>query len=1315
MTAVAEKGPLDDAGCVSRLLLFWVGDLLRTGYKRPLQLEDIWPLGQADEATVQLARLRTEWDREVALRSVAPGKRRPPSLARVLWRLYKAECVAAGLLYCIFCVASFCNPVLLARFVRLLEREQASDQEALLEGLLYVLGFFLLNVSMAATSSLSDFFSTRIGLQGRAALCALIFEHGLELRTLDRPPQGKLVNLMAADTEKFVEFMKMAQRIWTAPLIIVCGLIYMYSVMGPSVLAGFGLMCLFAPVTAKIGLKQKKLFAEKMGFADRRVQLSNEMVQGAKLVKLYAWERPLLNRVLDQRTQEMKKLSLFTYFRALTMPVTIIVPTVASVVAFLTYAATSSDASMLGPADAFTMVSMFTLIRAPFSTGTQSINSLVQLLTALDRIGKFFGVEPVRSEHYVRRPEEPPQVRLRGSFAWPPGAEQKEPVRCLDGVDIEVRAGQLVALVGRVGSGKSAVLAALLGELDAAAGAEGSEIDLHGRCAVCTQEPFIQNKTVRDNILFGQKFDAERYQAVLQGCALSQDMAILPAGDQTEIGEKGINLSGGQRARISLARAAYSSAEVVLLDDPLSAVDAHVGKQLFEECINGPLMQGRTRLVITNQLQILPSADSIVALGPGGTIEASGTYKELMESSPSFQRLLESAGTEEAEAAEEQIAAVQFAPPEPAKPKEPEANQLAQGGAVGDAAKDARQAQGKSTTVEHRVEGKSNFVTYKDYFVAGAGGYVGIALLLLICVLAESGFILVDTWLGAWASDVYDQDMYWYMAIYGGITGGYITVQISRSTAMAAFGLRASRRLHQRMVERIFRSPLVFFESTPSGRIMNRLSRDVADIDTMIGMHWELFFMCTLRVLSILTMLSVLSPTFMVTLIPLGFAYFHFREVYRRTGRELKRLESISRSPMLAQFGEVLSGTGTIKCYGLLRAACEEQAELLRRNTRVLFAVKACETWLGYRLMLLGALVVSLTALSLNFFPMPGFAGLALAYAINITVNLQGAVRTSAEVEAKMVAVERLLEYANLEPEAPPEAPGDAAVPADWPQQGGVAFTDVELRYRPDLPTVLKKLTLDIKPGERVGVVGRTGAGKSSLFVALFRVRELCGGHIKIDGVDVSALGMRMLRSRLTIIPQEPVLFMGSLRYNLDILGEFTDNELWAALEKASLVDFVQGSKSADEASGLDLKISDRGESLSAGQRQLVCLARALLRQPRLLMLDEATASVDVQSDAMIQNAIRAGFGGATVITIAHRLLTIADSDRILVMDQGAAKEFAAPSALLADPQSDFVSLVNETGPQADLIYQIARGDLTLNQLYSGLAANSDVKALTSI
>eukprot|EP01038_Epipyxis_sp_PR26KG_P012636 gene12636-16943_t len=836
----------------------------------------------------------------------------------------------------------------------------------------------------------------------------------------------------------------------------------------------------------------------------------------------------------------------------------------------------------------------------------------------------------------------------------------------------------LTSIVGTVGSGKSSLLSTLLGNTRLFSGV----VATRGSIAYTNQVSFIQNSSVRDNILFGQHYDEERYQRTLFECSLLSDLEVLPAGDATEIGERGINLSGGQKARVALARAVYSNADIYLLDDPLSAVDAHVAQHIFENCILNLKERGKCVVLVTNALQFLQSSTQIIVMN-NGRISEYGTYVELMNNAGNFVEMIATMkDTSSSISTNGNIASTseEISTKQSLSSSNVEVNKkpikLVENS---EKPNQTNMKKGSLMTTEEREQGDVDRKVYLRWSVAAGGLSVGI-LMIIFFYFAEAITVVASWWLSYWSQHRNSGSPWFYLGIYIVINCCISLSMLGREIYCRLKSLRASKLLFEDLLNGVLYAPMSFFDTTPLGRIINRFSKDIYTVDESIPQTIRMYLGTIAKVTGVILYICVVTPLFLIGLVPMVALYYLAQRYYIKTSRELTRLESTSRSPIYALFSETLDGMSTIRAYGVEAARMARNNYLLDCNQASYFLNFSANCWLAVRLEFVGTCIITLAALfavvarddtigsvaDLDRQAFAGLAGLSISLALSVTQSLNWSVRMASDLESQMVSVERIQSYALMPQEKSHYLTTDPKSP--WPENGSIEFRNVNLRYREGLPLVLQGMSIKIDGRKKVGICGRTGAGKSSIVTALLRLVELDGGSIIIDGVNISQIGLHSLRSVMAIIPQDPVLFSGTIRSNLDPFKKYTDAQLWDGLRRTSLTNAI---------STLDDVVNENGSNYSVGQRQLLCIARALLSQSKIIIMDEATAAVDVETDSMIQKTIRSQFADATCLTIAHRLNTILDSDMILVMDQGRVAEYDTPAVLLANNDTMFYKLVS--------------------------------------
>ncbi|XP_037010121.2 ATP-binding cassette sub-family C member 10 isoform X1 [Artibeus jamaicensis] len=1216
-----------------------------------------------------------------------------------LWRaLYGAfgRCyLGLGLLKLVGTMLGFSGPLLLSLLVGFLEE----GQEPLSNGLLYAVGLAGGAVLGAVLQNQYGYEVRKVTLQARGAVLNILYRKALQLGP-SRPPTGEALNLLGTDSERLLNFAGSFHEAWGLPLQLAITLYLLHQQVGVAFVGGLILALLLVPVNKVIATRIMASNQKMLQHKDARVKLMTELLSGIRVIKFFGWEQPLGARVEACRAQELGQLRVIKYLDAACVYLWAALPVVISIVIFITYVLLGHQ---LTATKVFTALALVRMLILPLNNFPWVINALLEAKVSLDRIQRFLDLPNHNPKAYYSQDlptDGSTVVELHEAlFSWDPvGTSQETFISHL-----EVKKGALVGIVGKVGCGKSSLLAAVAGELHR----------LHGRVAVwglshgfglATQEPWIQFATIRDNILFGKTFDAQLYKEVLEACALNDDLSILPAGDQTEVGEKGVTLSGGQRARIALARAVYQEKELYLLDDPLAAVDADVANHLLHRCILGALSH-TTRLLCTHRTEYLEKADLVLLLEAGRLVQA-GPPSEILPLVQAVPKVwaVDGQGSDSA-------TAQSVWNPETTK----EGLKVEEG------------ASGRLLQEESKKEGAVAFHVYQAYWRAiGAGLALAILFSLLLMQATRNA---ADWWLSHWTSQLKaagndsleaaapisadstgllsaqlllfsprsfhllpppstsvfllpkaapngSSDVRFYLTVYATIAGVNSLCTLLRAVLFAAGTLRAAATLHRRLLCRVLMAPVTFFDSTPVGRVLNRFSSDVACVDDSLPFILNILLANSAGLLGLLVVLGSGLPWLLLLLPPLSLIYYRVQRHYRASSRELRRLGSLTLSPLYTHLADTLAGLPVLRATGATDRFEEENQRLLELNQRCQFASSATMQWLDIRLQLMGAAVVSAIAgIALvqhqQGLADPGLVGLSLSYALSLTGLLSGLVSSFTQTETMLVSVERLEEYSCDVPQEPQGQPKQLGT--GWLTQGSVEFQDVVLVYRPGLPNALDGVTFRIQPGEKLGIVGRTGSGKSSLLLVLFRLLEPSSGRVLLDGVDTSQLELAELRSQLAIIPQEPFLFSGTVRENLDPCGLYEDLALWQAVEQCHLSEVITSM------GGLDGELGEGGRSLSLGQRQLLCLARALLTDAKVLCIDEATASVDQKTDQLLQQTICKRFANKTVLTIAHRLNTILNSDRVLVLQAGRVMELDSPAALCNQPHSLFQQLLQSS------------------------------------
>ncbi|KAK9400978.1 canalicular multispecific organic anion transporter 1 [Crotalus adamanteus] len=1352
MKEAAKKNPEITASFLSSITFHWYNSMVVKGYRKPLEIDDLWDLRDSEKTQqvfctfeksmkvgVRKAQRKLEiWHRKRKQHLTATDltnglskaqsqdalvleeKEKKPKKVVIAGEQSKDYYAKHWLIVALFqtCAGKllksvalkvvhdflvFVNPQLLKMMINFVSDPKAYPWQG------YLFALLLFVTALVQSFCLQQYFQLcfEVGMNLRTSLMAAIYKKALTVSNVTRKEStvGETVNLMSVDAQRFMDFAVYMHQLWSSPLQIIISLVFLWAELGPSVLAGIGVMVLLIPLNGVLVSKSRTIQVKNMNHKDERMKIMTEILNGIKILKFFAWELSFQKQVEKIRALELKGLLHFFHLQSVGIFLFSCAPFLVSVATFAVYVMIDEN-NILDAQKAFTSIALFNILRFPLSMFPLTLSSMVQVKVSTDRLERYLGSADLNTSAIWHNSTPACAVKFHeASFAW----EQDSDVTVKD-ITLEIARGSLVAIVGSVGSGKSSLISAMLGEMENIKG----HINIQGSMAYVPQQAWIQNATLKDNILFGSPLNEARYQQVLEACALLPDLQLLPGGDLTEIGEKGINLSGGQKQRVSLARAVYNNADTYLLDDPLSAVDSHVGRHIFDKVL-GPegLLQNKTRILVTHNLSFLAQVDDIVVLEAGSVTER-GSYNTLLANSGSFAQLLNTYGNQQDNIHEEEAMGIEEEQelddyPELVTEEVPadvvtmtQKNEASVQQKIFNRSRSTssnisirKSHQGhlndKKTMTEFKGQrlidkeametGRVKLFTYLRYFHAVGWG---LSLSILIGYIGQTASSVgFNLWLSDWTNDalryenktypVTERDM--RVGIYGvlGVSNSFFLLI---SIVLASFGtIRASRILHKQLLSNILRVPMSFFDSTPTGRIVNRFAKDIFTVDETIPISLRSWMNCFFTILSTLVIICLATPYFAIIILPLGIVYYFILQFYVATSRQLRRLDSVTRSPIYSHFGETVSGLSVIRAFGHQERFLQHNEKIVDMNQKSVYSWLVSNRWLAVRLELVGNFTIFFAALlavfvkdSLN----GGIVGLSISSALNITQTLNWLVRMTSELETNIVAVERVHEYTEIANEAPwvtTQRP-----PSQWPNNGEITFMDYKVRYRPELELVLNGINCDIKGTEKIGVVGRTGAGKSSLTNCLFRILEAAGGKILIDGLDIATLGLHDLREKLTIIPQDPILFSGSLRMNLDPFDQYSDEDIWHALELAHLKSFVQALPE-----GLSSPVSEGGENLSVGQRQLVCLARALLRKTKILILDEATAAVDMETDHLIQETIRSEFANCTVITIAHRLHTIMDSHRVMVLQEGKIVEFDSPEQLLQQ-QGIFAGMVREAG-----------------------------------
>uniref|UniRef100_A0A8B9CSQ7 ABC-type glutathione-S-conjugate transporter n=1 Tax=Anser brachyrhynchus TaxID=132585 RepID=A0A8B9CSQ7_9AVES len=1166
-------------------------------------------------------------------------------LLKAFWSMFGTYFLLGTLCLVICDVFLFSIPKILSLFLEFIEDQEAPSWH----GYFYAFIMVLLACLQTLFEQRYMYMCLVLGLRLKTAVTGLVYRKILIMSNASRKAVtvGEIVNLVSVDVQKLMDLIIYFNGTWLAPIRIIICFVFLWQLLGPSALTSIAVFLFLLPLNFMITKKRShfQVHFTQMKHKDERAKLTNAILSDIKVIKLYGWEKTFMEKVLGIRKQELQALKrsqiLFSQ-----MVCFFFAPFQIAFVMFAVYTLVDNT-HVLDAQKAFVSLTLINILNTAHSFLPFSINAVVQVNCRL----WLFLYLPLNftcsfSPHILVQAS----ITIRnGTFCW-----SKETSPCLRRIDLTVPQGSLLAIVGQVGAGKSSLLSALLGELEQMDGC----VTMKGTAAYVPQQAWIQNASVEDNILFGNEMDEAWFNSVVDACALQPDLESFPAGQKSEIGEKGINISGGQKQRVNLARAVYQKASIYLLDDPLSAVDAHVGQHIFEHVL-GPsgLLKDKTRVLVTHTIGILHQVDNIVVL-VDGMISEIGSYQELLQRNGAFAEFLHSHITAEENACS-------------GFPGNPNELELFFPDLSVTCFLNRYTSKGQARDILSRYVNTSIYAAYLK--AAGIPLCVYI-ILLFTCQQALSFFR--GYWLSMWTNDPVYNGTQQHTELRVGVFGALGVIQaVCRFVSTAAVllgGVIASHKLFLQLLRNVGRSPMVFFEQTPIGNLLNRFSREMDAIDSIIPDKLKSLLGFLFNLLEIYLVIIVATPKAAMAIVPLTVFYAVFQHFYVVTSCQLRRMDAASRSPIYSHISETFHGSSVIRAYKDQERFILKSNFLVDENQRICFAGAVADRWLATNLEFLGNGIVLFAALFATVgrkHLSPGTAGFSISYALQITGVLNWMVRSWTEIENNIVSVERVREYSRT-----PKEVNSQLLTRLAQEKSLIEFRNYSLRYRPNLELALKHINLSIKGKEKIGITGRTGAGKSTLAVGLLRLVEAAEGAILIDGQDIAQLGLHDLRTKITVIPQDPVLFSGTLRMNLDPLNQYTDADIWTALEVTQLKNFV-----ADLPDQLEYKCTDRGENLSAGQKQLVCLARALLQKAKVLILDEATAAVDLETDLQIQSTLRTQFKESTVLTIAHRINTIMDCDRILVLDNGQISEFNTPEQLIAQ-KGLFYRLMEESG-----------------------------------
>ncbi|WJX92060.1 ATP-binding cassette sub- C member 8 [Trifolium repens] len=1250
---------LDHATFLSKLIFSWVNSLLILGYSKPLDLEDIPSLVSEDEANTTYKKFVYAWESLVRERT----KNNTKSL--VLWsivRTYLKENILIAFYALLRTISVAVSPLILYAFVNYSHRTKIDLKEGL-----SIVGILILTKLFESFSQRHWFFnSRRSGMKMRSALMAAVYRKQLKLSSSARTRHsaGEIVNYIAVDAYRMGEFPWWFHITWSSALQLVLSTVILFGVVGIGALPGLVPLLICGLLNVPFARILQNCQSHFMIAQDTRLRSTSEILNSMKIIKLQSWEEKFKSLVESFRNREFVWLSKAQILKAFGSFLYWMSPTVISSVVFV--GCIVSKSATLNAETIFTILVTLRNMAEPVRMIPEALSIMIQVKVSFDRLSNFLLDEELNNDDSDRSLRQCPvdAVEIQdGNFIW--DHESVSPT--LTHVNLEIKQGQKVAVCGPVGAGKSSLLYAILGEILKISGT----VNVGGTLAYVSQSSWIQSGTVQDNILFGKPMDKTRYEKAIKACALDMDINDFSHGDLTEIGQRGINMSGGQKQRIQLARAVYNDADIYLLDDPFSAVDAHTASILFNDCVMTSLRE-KTVVLVTHQVEFLSEVDTILVM-EGGKLIQSGNYENLLTAGTAFELLMSAHKDTITDLNQDSENKIGSENEVLSNPQDSHGFYLTKNQSEGEISSIKGPTGAQLTQQEEKVIGDVGWKSFWNYINYSKGSFM-----LFFIVLAQSVFLSLQTsstyWL-AIAIEIPKVTNVTLIGVYALISFSSAAFIYVRTYLTALLGLKASTAFFSSFTTAIFNAPMLFFDSTPVGRILTRASSDLCILD--FDIPYSITFVASITLEIVVVTCIMVSVTWQVLIVaaPAMVASILIQNYYQATARELIRINGTTKAPVMNFAAETSHGVVTVRAFNMLDRFFENYLKLVDMDASLFFHSNVAMEWVILRVEALQNLTVITAALLLILLPQgyvsPGLVGLSLSYAFTLTGAQVFWTRWFSNLSNYIISVERINQFIHI-PAEPPAIVDNNQPPSSWPSKGMIDLQGLEIRYRPNAPLVLKGITCTFHEGSRVGVVGRTGSGKSTLISALFRLVEPSTGDILIDGINICSIGLKDLRMKLSIIPQEPTLFKGSIRTNLDPLGLYSDDEIWKVVEKCQLKETIDKLPSL-----LDSSVSDEGGNWSLGERQLICLGRVLLKRNRILVLDEATASIDSATDVILQRVIRQEFAECTVITVAHRIPTVIDSDMVMVLSYGKLVEYDEPSKLM-NTNSSFSKLVAE-------------------------------------
>uniref|UniRef100_A0A8C4V0R4 ATP binding cassette subfamily C member 8 n=1 Tax=Falco tinnunculus TaxID=100819 RepID=A0A8C4V0R4_FALTI len=1231
---------------LSKGTYWWMNTFIKTAHKKPIDLKTIGKLPIAMRALTNYIRLNEAFEAQKVCKA---------SIWRALCCAFGRPLLLSSTFRILADLLGFAGPLCISGIVhntKIIGVFFISSQEFLSNAyVLAVLLFFALLLQRTFLQA-SYYVAIETGINLRGAIQTKIYNKIMQLSTsnmsMGEMTAGQICNLVAIDTNQLMWFFFLCPNLWAMPVQIIVGVLLLYYLLGISALIGAAVIIVLAPVQYFVATKLSQAQRSTLEYSNERLKKTNEMLRGIKLLKLYAWEHIFHSSVEETRQKEMTSLKSFALYTSISIFMNAAIPIAAVLITFVVHAHLTRKADF-SPSVAFASISLFHILVSPLFLLSSVVRSTVKALVSVQKLSEFLSSEEIGEEHdksselrsgdnhskyqavvsnclICRKKKSALKLVFcflflstlaqitNGFFTWTP-----EGPPALSNIDIRIPQGQLTMIVGQVGCGKSSLLLAILGEMQKISGnifwSRCTRKRKRGSVAYASQKPWLLNATVEENITFESPFNKQRYKAVIDACSLQPDIDILPHGDQTQIGERGINLSGGQRQRISVARALYQQTNVVFLDDPFSALDIHLSDHLMQEGILKMLREDkRTIVLVTHKLQYLPHADWIIAM-KDGNIQREGTLKDIQKSETELfehwktlmnrqDQELEKTIIESKTVLERtNLRRTMYSREALLKDDEEDEEEVTE----------SDDEDNLSSVLHQRA--KMPWSACGKYL--SAAGILLLPLLVLSQLLKHTIMVAIDYCLALWTSDKTDQNNKdfnhsRYSKVFSILCCLGIVLCLVTSIAVEWTGLKVTKKLHSSLLNKIILAPMRFFETTPLGSILNRFSADCNTIDQHIPATLECLSRSTLLCVSALAVISYVTPMFLIALVPLAIMCYFIQKYFRVASRDLQQLDDSTQLPLLSHFSETVEGLTTIRAFRYEAKFRQKLLEYTDSNNIASLFLTAANRWLEVRMEYIGACVVliaavtSITSCLYNELS-SGLVGLGLTYALMVSNYLNWMVRNLADMEIQLGAVKRINGLLKTEAENYEGLLSSSQIPQNWPDRGEIQIQNLSVRYDSNLKPVLKHVNAHISPGQKIGICGRTGSGKSSFSLAFFRMVDTFEGRIIIDGIDIAKLPLQTLRSRLSIILQDPILFSGTIRFNLDPEKKCTDSMLWEALEIAQLKHVVKALPG-----GLDAIVTEGGENFSQGQRQLFCLARAFVRKTSIFIMDEATASIDM-------------------------------------------------------------------------------------------------------